>query len=145
MDVTFVACIQRHRAHTAEEIFVGVQSAQSAMCGYAITAKCKYDKNRCLPAEVLHGDSVMDAGLLGAHLDVKVLIIEDHHSHQLSFGLMQRTKESFTTSHLQRPQNHTHTLKHTHTDWIWCIAKWFCSKRTDGDNYEYEGSMRCGF
>ena len=52
------------------------------MCSSAFTAECKYDKNRCLPAEVLDGDSVTDAGLLGAHLDMKkAFIIEDHHSH----------------------------------------------------------------
>lgn len=49
------------------------------MCGYAITAKCKYGKNRRLPAEVLDGDSVMDTGLLGVHLDVKPHIVEDRH------------------------------------------------------------------
>ena len=54
------------------------------MCSYAITAKCKYDKNKRLPAEVLGGDYVMDAGLLGAHHDVRALIIGNHHS----FGLM---------------------------------------------------------
>lgn len=71
----------RDMEHTSQVIFVGMQSAQSALWGCAITAKCKYDKNRCLPAEGLDGDSVMDGGLLGAHLDVKALIIEDHHSH----------------------------------------------------------------
>lgn len=38
------------------------------MYGCALTAKCKYDKNRCLPAEVLCGDAAMVSGLLGSDL-----------------------------------------------------------------------------
>lgn len=38
------------------------------MYGYAITAKCKYDKSGCLPAEVLCGQAMMLSGLQGSYL-----------------------------------------------------------------------------
>lgn len=39
-----------------------------SMYDYAITAKCKYDKNRCLPAEVLCGLAMTLTGLQGSYL-----------------------------------------------------------------------------
>lgn len=39
-----------------------------SMYSYAITAKCKYDKNRCLRAEVLCGHAMKLSGLQGSYL-----------------------------------------------------------------------------
>lgn len=83
MDVTSVAGIQREQAHSTL-VRCATSTVQSALCDSAIAAKCKYGENRRLPAEALDGGWVMDAGLLGAHLDVEALIIEDHHPHMVA-------------------------------------------------------------